>query len=455
MNDSEPSLTTAAIAVPLATVAFFPAFEVAFAQSATAQVALSALALFGSALFSFTRVSLMRSVPDRVLGPVPEGTRRALLERHLTDVEPLVTSAGVLRVSCDLAFVLLVLGLAAGGEPLSASSLGLAAAIGIPLLALAVEVLPQALVETRGDGLLRRFLGTFHVLQLPIAPLSRLLARLRRYTSRRSGARTSTDATRRIVENLREAVNDSDLETELDEREREIIENVMEFHDVDVAAIMTPRTEIQAVDVASDLRSAIAAASGCGHGRLPVYRGSLDEIVGVFSARDVLVPVAERRLDEVTLESLIRPTLFVPETKRVSELLEELRRQRTKIAIVVDEYGGTAGLVTMSDVLAELVGDIQDEFDDAEDEAEIVRMGEFSAEVLASVRVSEVNEELEIELPEEGDYETLGGFVLAELGRFPIQGEVVAHGEVRLTVIDANERRVLKLGVQWNQPDVA
>ncbi|MEZ5980037.1 MAG: hemolysin family protein [Planctomycetota bacterium] len=443
MNDAEPSTSAPVL---------LGALEPSLAVPAPALVALAAAALVGSGLFAFTRVSLMRSVPARVLATVPDGPRRQRLGTHLANIETLVTSAGLLRVACDLAFAFFVLVLVVGDGGLEPLDLFEAAAIAVPLLALAVEIVPQALVETRGDPFLRGFLGWFHLLQVPIVPVSRLFAKLRTTTARSLGALGTADATRRIVEELREAVHESELETELDATEREIIENVMEFHDVDVAAIMTPRTEIEAVEVGSTLRTAIARAAECGHGRLLVYRGSLDEIVGSFSARDVLEIVAVDRIDEVSLESIVRPTAFVPETKRVSQLLEEFRRQRIKIAVVVDEYGGTAGLVTMGDVLAELVGDLQDEFDERE-EPEIVRkVGENVADVAASVRVSEVNEELDLDLPEDGDYETLGGFVLAELGRFPGTGEQVTHGPVTLTVTEANERRVLSLRIEWVEP---
>lgn len=420
--------------------------------SAALEVLLAALCLCGSALFSFTRISLMRSVPDRVLARLEQGRHRERLERLLSDIDTLVTSAGTLRVACDLCFALLVLGLVAADQPLEPLDLLVAALVGVPLLALAVEVVPHALVDTRGDGLLRTFLPTFKILQTPIAPLARALTHLRSGTAVLAGARGGGDTTRRIVENLREAVHDSEIDTELDENEREIIENVMEFHDVDVAAIMTPRTEIVAIDVTTDLRGAIARAAEAGHGRLPVHRGTLDEIVGVFVARDVLDLVARDALDEVALESVVRPITFVPETKRVSELLEEFRRQRIKMAAVVDEYGGTAGLVTLGDVLSELVGEMQDEFDDAEEPEEVRRVAETAAEVLAAARVSEVNEQLGLDLPEDGDYETLGGFVLAELGHFPRQGEVVEHGRVRVTVLEASERRVLSLRLDWDVP---
>ena len=142
----------------------------------------------------------------------------------------------------------------------------------------------------------------------------------------------------------------------------------------------------------------------------------------------------------------MRPAVFVPETKLISELLQEFRRDKQKIAIVLDEYGGTAGLVTMGDILAEIVGEMGDEFDAEEEAIRILEDG--VAEVQASERVSEVNEALDLNLPEEEDYETLAGFVLAHLGRFPKAGEVFVADDVEYTVTEANDRRVLGMRVR-------
>jgi CBS domain containing-hemolysin-like protein len=436
--------------VPLPPATSLPA-ALALPVPPAVEVLLAALCLVGSALFAFTRLSLVRSVPQRVLARLVAGRQRERLSRLLGDIDALATSAGTLRTACDLTFALLVLGLVAGDGPIDGGDVALAAAFGVPLLALAVEVVPHALVDTRGDALLRLFLPTFKLLQLPIAPFARALTHLRGSTSEFVGGQRDGDTTRRIVENLREVVTVSQLDRELDESEREIIENVMEFRDVEVASVMTPRTRIVAIDVATDVRTAIARVAEAGHGRLPVYRGTLDEIVGVFVARDVLELVANDTLDQATLASVVRPVWFVPETKRLSELLGEFRRQRIKVAIVVDEYGGTAGLVSFADVLEELVGEVADEVAGTEDDLDLRLLSDVSAEVQASMRVSEVNERLALDLPEDGDYDTIGGFVLFELGHFPKRGEQLRHGRVRVTVVEANERRVLALRLDWDE----
>jgi CBS domain containing-hemolysin-like protein len=147
----------------------------------------------------------------------------------------------------------------------------------------------------------------------------------------------------------------------------------------------------------------------------------------------------------------MRPAVFVPETKLISELLAEFRRDKQKMAIVLDEYGGTAGLVTMGDILAEIVGEMGDEFDERVED-DVWRRDDGSADVVASLRISEVNEELELELPEEEDFETLAGFVLARLGHFPKPGEALVEDEVEFTVLEASDRRVLRVRVRRLAP---
>ena len=215
----------------------------------------------------------------------------------------------------------------------------------------------------------------------------------------------------------------------------------------DRAEVMTPRTEIDAVQVDTELEAAVQQVAASGHSRIPVYEGNLDRIVGVVSARDIIRALAEGKYGEAALRDLMRPAHFVPETKLVSELLTEFRHEKLKLAIVLDEYGGTAGLVTMGDILSEIVGEFPDEWDE-ESPAPVRHLGQGAAEVRASHRVSEVNEELGLEIPEEEDFETLGGFVLAELGHFPKQGESFLHGEAEFTVLEASDRRVLRVGVR-------
>jgi CBS domain containing-hemolysin-like protein len=221
----------------------------------------------------------------------------------------------------------------------------------------------------------------------------------------------------------------------------------MEFRDVNIAASMTPRTEIRGVEIGEDLLAAARRMAECGHSRIPVYEGSLDRIVGVLTARDVLQAAGEHGMQNQPLRAILRPAYFVPETKRLSELLAEFRREKIKLAIVLDEYGGTAGLVTLGDIIREIVGDIQDEFDVAGPQA-FRRLSDGRIEIDAGLRTSEVNEELGTEIPEDGGFETLAGFVLAQLGHFPKRGESFTEGPFEYTVLEASDRRVIRVSLR-------
>lgn len=432
MNPSTTAATIAAAALPL------PGLD----SPQLGGLALTLLAL--SALFATLRAGLLRVSPARILACAQSDSKRERLEQLMRRSAPLSTSANVLKLTCDLSFtgcVFLLL-----SEPKDAGQdVILALLLSVPLILLATELLPSIFVRAAGPGILAKSLPFFDVVQLPIAALTWLLLRIQSTLLGLMGQ--EQDARQRLMDDLREVVEDGKLEGDLHESERELIENVMEFRDVDVAEIMTPRTELSAVEVDSGIQAAIETVARDGHSRIPVYRGTPDTIVGIFVARDVINMMAENGFQEVRLEEVLRPAFFVPETKLVSELLSEFRRDRLKVAIVLDEYGGTAGLVSMGDILGELVGDIPDEFDLEEPEP-IHHVHAGKADVDASLRVSEVNEELELGLPEDADYETLAGFVLSKLGHFPKSGESFQDGDIEYTVLEANDRRVIKMRVE-------
>lgn len=400
-----------------------------------------------SAGFQLLRLALQRSNPARVLPLLPEAGRRERTEALLARADHLAQSAGILALVCALGFVLALCWRLAHGAALDLGTLALCAAIALPALLVAAEAIPAALALRMGDRLLARLLPAFYWLQLPIAGGVRLFEALRRALLRVVGMSQDPLASRAIVEGLREVIEETAISGALDETEKEIIGNVMEARDVNVAALMTPRTQIQAVELSEGFAGAARRVAESGHSRVPVYEGSLDRIVGVLTAREVLGVAAEEGLENEKLRSILRPAWFVPETKRVSELLAEFKREKVKLAVVLDEYGGTAGIVTLGDVVQQLVGDILDEFDEAPSQP-VRRLSDGSAEVDATLNVKEVNERLELAIPEDEHYETLAGFVLSELGHFPRRGERLRAAGCEFAILEANERRVLKVQVR-------
>jgi len=403
--------------------------------------------LLAATLFAVLRSSLLHAHAPRVLARVDSPRRRARLEVLLARSDRLATSARILEVACVVVFATQVLRWLSAPGPVDARSTILTLLIAAPSVLLASHALPTAVALGVGDRLLIWFLPAFHALQLPLRWLVELLEATSRLFMRLVGLRQDPASSRKIVEGLREVIADSEISGELDATEREIIGNVMEFRDANIAAAMTPRTEIRAVEIEESLHAAARSMAECGHSRIPVYEGSLDRIVGVLTARDLLQAAGERGMQDRSLRAIVRPAYFVPETKRLSELLAEFRREKIKLAIVLDEYGGTAGLVTLGDIIREIVGEIRDEFDEAAPQP-IRRLSDGRIEIDAGLRISEVNGELGTEIPEDGGFETLAGFVLAELGHFPKRGETFTAGTFEYTVLEASDRRVIRISLR-------
>jgi putative hemolysin len=229
----------------------------------------------------------------------------------------------------------------------------------------------------------------------------------------------------------------------LEEDEGEMIRSIFEFGDTVAREIMVPRIDLQAADVTMALGDVVDRAIDAGHSRVPIYEGTVDKILGFFYVKDALRFLREGRLD-VDVREIVRPAYFVPETKKVDELLREMQQRRVHVAIVVDEYGGTAGLVTIEDILEEIVGEIQDEFD--AEEAMLVRISEREALVDAIMTLDDVNDLLSLQLEEE-DVDTLGGYVYARLGRVPEQGAEVVDGQVRLVVEEVEGNRITRVRI--------
>jgi putative hemolysin len=409
-------------------------------------VAAAVLALGLAAVSAALRTSLMRAVPGEVLKRVPEPARRARFVRLLGRSDVLASSANLLEITFQVIFAVLVVALVAGADRPTGADVTGAIAIAVPLVLLVGEWLPTSLARSRKEAILAKLLPTFAVLQTPAELVVRLLELLRRAILRGFGISESNPEARQLVEGFRAMVESEELEGPLEAETRELLANVMEFRDVDAAEVMTPRTEIVSVPVTATLREAIAVFAESGYSRIPVYSNTIDTVIGTLAALEAAKAIAEDRLDRTSIADVMRPPLLVPETKRITELLAEFRAKKQKMAIVVDEYGGTAGLVTLSNVVAELVGEVPDDEDDTL--TPIKRREDGSYELEATLHVSEVNEELGLDLPEEADFETLGGFVLAEFGRFPRAGEAFMRDAHEFSVLEASDRRVLRVLVR-------
>jgi putative hemolysin len=408
---------------------------------------LAAGALFLVALFALVRSALLHSLPSRVLEFAADDARRRRLSPLLERAESLATSASVYWTASQILFVVFVwvlVGEFLGGEGLSAPSMGLSLLVTVPLLVVAGEALPSALRGERTDRFLVHALPAFEIAQRPLAALIVALEATRRLFFRLLRIPERPASARELVEGLRAVIEDSERDQGLAESERELIENALSFHDVAVNQVMTPRTDIEAVELSEGVREVVRRMADTGHSRIPVHDGGLDRIVGVAYAQEILQAIANDEAEQRELGSLLRPVLYVPETKLASELLNEFKTKHQKIAVVLDEYGGTAGLVTMGDLVSELMGEMPAELGRREPPP-IRRLADGRLLVNGTTKVSELEEELAFELPRGTGYETVAGYVLYELGRFPKKGEKLAREGFELVVSEATDRRVVQV----------
>ena len=232
-----------------------------------------------------------------------------------------------------------------------------------------------------------------------------------------------------------------------DEEAREFYRSVLRLQNVDASEVMTPRIKVVAVRDADTVEAVLRVAVQCGHSRLPVFHETRDHIVGVLYVKDLLRRIREPDWQSASVRDLMREPFFVPETKSCHDLLEEFQRRKVHLGIVVDEYGGTDGIVTIEDIIEEILGEIRDEHD-LEEEHSYRRVSENSLEADATLRIEELNDALNVNLPEDEDFDTVGGFVNFSLGRVPAKGETFERDSVRFTVLESDQRRVKRVRVE-------
>jgi putative hemolysin len=244
-------------------------------------------------------------------------------------------------------------------------------------------------------------------------------------------------------EEIRIMISVGHKEGTVEESEAEMLHKVFDFGDRPVREIMVPRTEVVGVEKGTSLADFLAIYAESPLSRFPVYEENMDNVVGILSVKDVLMAQAKGTInDEATIDELARPTYFAPDSKRINELFTEMRDKNYRMAVVVDEYGGTAGIVSLSRLVEEIVGPVGDEFAEAEKEYEAI--SEYAFQIDGGMRIDEANEEMGLELPE-GDYETVAGFILHLLGHIPKTGERLRYEGMSLVVTEMRGVKIEKV----------
>ena len=315
--------------------------------------------------------------------------------------------------------------------------------VGAVLFLLTAQTFGRAAGAVRPEVVANRLYGSARLATVLTAPLVNLENLLVRSTFRQLFGLNSGEQDTTTEEDMRVLVDAVEETQALEREEREMITSIFEMSDRAVSEIMLPRVDIIAIDASTKVIDALDTAVTTGHSRFPVIEGDLDHVLGVVHLRDLAASVRAGR-EEEPIAPLARPVHVVPETRKIDELLHDLQGLRAQLALVLDEYGGTAGLVTLEDLLEEIVGEIRDEYDTEEDRIQLI--SDHEAVMDAGLSIHDANEALPLRLSDE-EYETLAGLVYGELGRVPAPGDVVTLATCQIKVLSTTGRRVRRVQV--------
>jgi len=320
--------------------------------------------------------------------------------------------------------------------------------VAMALFSVFALAVPHAWAKYAGEKILCRTYGFLIFFAQIASPALHVLQLYDRLVRRLAGV-VETTPEEQQEEKQEEFLNGLEqhrMEGVVDREEQKMIEKVLELSETTAGEIMTPRTDIVAVELNSDLQTVLETINSAGHTRVPVYEENIDNIIGLIYAKDLLTEVGKGTGD-FKLRDKIRDAYFVPETKPLRVLLHEFQNQKLHIAVVLDEYGGTAGIVTLEDILEELVGEITDEYEKAPPEP-IMKIDPNTVEVDARTYVDDLNDELESNLPEDEDYDTIGGFVFSHLGYIPKAGDSFDYKDLKFTITSAEARRIKRIRIR-------
>lgn len=379
----------------------------------------------------------------------PAGTER--ISRILEDLDGHAASVALFRIACNMTVAIAsVFWVASLREHTAVSWQDVLAGLVLSSLLMWIfgMLIPASVAKHAGEHTIYAGSTAVRFLYMTLRPLVGLVRFFDEVVRRLVGKSDVDEAVAR-EEELMSVIQEARHDGQFDQVEQEMIEAVVRFKDRTVAQIMTPRIEVEALELTNNLGDLTRYISRGGHSRIPVYEESLDHIVGIFYVKDLMRWLAGEgtRGKTFELKAILRPAHFVPESKTIRELLAELLQKRVHIAIVADEYGGTAGLVSFEDIVEEVFGDIQDEYERIEDEVPEVRIDPKtrSAKVDARAYIRDVNTALKTyntEVPESEDYDTLGGFITVTLGRIPAAGDELRQERVLIKVLEAEPTRV-------------
>ncbi len=392
----------------------------------------------------------LKTFSRRRLTEMLEEAGKPRLAKGLVDqLDALLLMTGVVRTASGIVIafgVLYEVKLIGWFDETQPAYYAVAFAIAALLLSIFIVAIPVSWARYGRETLLSFTAPTLLILVTAFKPVAALLHLFDPLVRRISGIDLINGEDNDLSDDVLDAIEKHDDADEIDQTQRDMVEDIIELGDRSAAEIMTPRTDIEGIEVDASLMDVRRAVLDFGHSRIPVYEESLDQIVGILYVRDLVRFVGGD--EDFHLRQLLRDPFLVPESKPALDLLAEFKQLKVHMAIVLDEYGGTAGLITIEDILEEIVGEIQDEYEEDEVGPTITDIAEGVWELDARVEVPDLEDKLDIDLPEGRDYDTVGGLVFAELGRIPEVGDTFDCEGHRVTVTAAERTRVTKVRIE-------
>ena len=416
------------------------------------QLIFLAVLIFLSALFSSAETAFLSTNKIRLRNLQEEGEKKADLVLFMLDnqnklISALLVGNNIVNIGSS------ALATKMATEAFGNAGVGIATGIMTLLVLVFGEVIPKNLAAAHAETWAMFIAPFIRLVSFVLTPVVFLLTKLSDFVVHFSKSDDEEDPT--ITEDeFKILVNVGQEEGVLDESESEMINSIFEFDETVVKAIMVPRIDIVAVDVEDSINEALRIIVDGGHSRIPAYEESIDNIVGILYAKNIFAHL-DADFDTMKVKELLRPAYYIPETKKVSDLLNELRLKKVHMAIILDEYGGTNGLVTIEDLIEEIIGDIQDEYD-VEDDL-IVMHGEDHLVADARAPIGDVEDAFDVELDEEiledSEADTIGGLAFEHLGGIPAVGDEVTVGRFLIRIVDVSGRRISKVEILLLPPE--
>lgn len=313
------------------------------------------------------------------------------------------------------------------------------------------EITPKVVAKNNSRLIASMVIRPIYYFGVLMKPAIKILMWMSVFVGRIFGIEVKNEGMMITEEDIKSFVNVGEAEGIIEEEEKEMIHSIVGFGETMAREVMTPRTSVFAIEGNKTVNDVWDEMMEAGFSRIPVYDETIDNIIGVLYIKDVLNKLKDKGFD-IKVKDLVRESYFVPETKSIIQILQEFKSKKVHMALVLDEYGGIAGVLTIEDLLEEIVGEIRDEFDHEEDE--LIKEIEPNRFIMdAALDIETINKELEIEIPESEDYESIGGYIMAELGKIPEVGEKVERDNIVITVILADKKKVSKVEIRKGEQE--